>query len=84
MHVDSEHSTESTVSINPFIYSTHLYWMGPALESEIISGKERALVSTALELKLMVCLVAWMTCEQIQHPDGCTFTHWMPYILNND
>lgn len=62
--MDSEHSTESTVTINPFIYSTHHYWMGPVVESEIVTGIERALVGGILELELMFCLVALMTCKQ--------------------
>lgn len=63
MCVDSEHSTESTVTINLLIYSTHHYWMGPVLESEIVTGKEKALVGVILELELMFCLVALMTCK---------------------
>lgn len=38
--------------------------MGPVLESEIVTGKERARVGVVLELELMFCLVALMTCEQ--------------------
>lgn len=55
MSVDSEHSTESTVTINPFIYSAHHYWMGPVVESVIVTGIERALLGSVLELELMFC-----------------------------
>ena len=53
--MDSEHSTESTVTIHSFIYSTHHYWMGPIVESEIVTGIERALLGGILELELMFC-----------------------------
>ena len=59
MSVDSEHSTESTVTINSFIYSTHHYWMGPIVESEIVTGIERALLGGILELELMFCWWLW-------------------------